>query len=89
MPLGREILLMCLPAGRQSRVEKRISSRRAQLPIRRPFPCCTTLVLKYPKRKKRRRKSTMWELLVYMCFELRLIHTWKAINLQRPQKTFF
>lgn len=31
----------------------------------------------------------MWGLHVYMCFELCLIHNWKAINPQRPQKYFY
>lgn len=42
--------------------------------------------LQIPRKEEER---GVWELHVYMCFELCLTHNWKAINLQRPQKYFY
>ena len=87
MPLGRKTALTCLLAGRQSRVEKIY-----QLP---EGPCAYDIIsdLDVSRRsagtKKGREKKGVWELHVYMCFELCLIHNWKAIHLQRPQKYFY
>lgn len=86
MPLGRKTVLTCLLAGRQSRVEKMY-----QLP---GGPYAYDISYLDVSRwsagtKKGREKKGVWELHVYMCFELCLTHNWKAINLQRPQKYFY
>lgn len=85
MSLGRKILLMCLL--RQSRVEKNISSQGAHMPTTASATWCSTFVCRYQKKKEE--QKTVWELHVYMCFELCLKHNWKAINLQRPQNYFY
>lgn len=85
MPLGRKILLMCLL--RQSQVEKNTSSQGAQMPTTVSATWSTTLVCRHQKKKEE--QKTVWELHVYMCFELCLKHNWKAINLHRPQNYFY
>lgn len=77
MPLDRKIVLTCLLAGRQSRVEKIY-----QLP-EGPDACDTISYLNVSRwsadTKKGREKTGVWELPVYMCVELCSIHNWKAI----------
>lgn len=85
MPLGRKILLTCLLG--------RAGLKKHQLPrgphidnsVSRLVPHLSAST----KRRKKSKKKKVWELHVYMCFELCLIHNWKAINLQRPQNYFY
>lgn len=89
VPLGRKGVLTCLLAGRQSRVgekKKYISSQRARMPTTPSATLTCVTDLQIPRKEEER---GVWELHVYMCFELCLTHNWKAINLQRPQKYFY
>lgn len=87
MPLGRKILLMLSTKAEQG-WKKNTSSQGAQMPTTVSATWCTTLVCRHQK-KKDEQKKTVWELRVYMCFELCLKHNWKAIDLHRPQNYFY
>lgn len=70
-----------LPAGRQSRVDKN-QPPRGHVGHRGATPGPADA------NRGQEKEASMRELLVYMCFELRLIHNQKAINLQRPPNYF-
>lgn len=83
MPLGRKISRVTSLQAEQGWKEK--SAWKAPYPYSSVSQRVQHLVCGYEKRTK---GSKCGELRVYLCFELRLIHNQKAINLQRPQKYF-
>lgn len=87
MPLGRKILLMLSTKAEQG-WKKKIPALRGPRCLQQCQPPDVPHLSAGTKRRKTSKK-TVWELRVYMCFELCLKHNWKAIDLHRPQNYFY